>query len=1816
MSKNQVPCLRRFRGAVVVLATLVTLGFAQGADEGEPLLRLEAGGPTGYVTALAFSPDAQALYAGSWDKTVRVWRWNVAAGEYKLDPSAWRVPIGPGLDGAINAIAVSADGNWLAAAGRPVIRGSADFRSPGRILPTFGGMTDEMRLDEGTIHVFDTRTRVTHTLRGHRGEVRSLTFAPSDAERPLLLSAAREWNEPAGKFGGSVRLWDVVVKEPYVTGRLLPEPRHETWPKLAVRRTGAGTKALDVAIAWGDGIFRTWDVAGNRLAQAAEQGQFQDTVVFQESTGQFITGALADNGATRLRSWQSANGSLEPDAARSAELGRSEDAVSAPRALALASADPDAKPDLLVSVIHRHFVREPAKDQYEIWLLKIPVRGAEIQPIRLWSAGPPPRRLPVVATIPGGKHVAVTSGLEINVYAIVDLLAGRVRPQVLRSAGSSIGTVAFLEKEGAPLTLGLSERRGATPGSAAEFKAGDLVFDIEKTELADFAGDAGWKVAAPPAKGWRVEIQKREAAEAGAQPADKNTARQRLQVTENDERRGAIDLPSGHELTDYALAASREPPILAVASHHNGLPSLNLYNAATGQQVRQLSSHAGLVRSLAFSTDTQLLVSAADDQTVCIWRLADLDRIVGQRGLASGIAVRKTPDGLVVEVDETTALAAALKDGDVVLGRMVGNQLRPWETARDFYDTFWNATPGDTIQVRRSRGGALATAAVVVAQGADERKPLLSLFVTRAPAAKGRGWIGWSPLGPYQASGEDVEQHLGWHFNTGRPESPVAFAGAAQYREKYFRKGLLDSLIKTGLPPKVPDEAAKLPRPDLDLIVDGKDPQPLAGGIGGLVRFPPSRASLVVPDLASANIDKVELQVDDQPAMPLSRQEDGRTWAAELDLAAWKPGEHRIKATLFTREAMPQSFVEERRLRYQLPSPQLTVKNAKPTTAAEAVDQPQFAFSATVQPGVEGEMVDVVLRRRSGKDVAVVKEWSIRERLEISEMVTLEEGGNIVELEARNHNALKGFENFETSRERRTLNFSKAVQPGIVSAAIKPLQEGEPVQTLGLEGPPAIVTVDKIELSGELKEVGGALAVESSLGGPSADVKTLPAAAGKPAKFTTGEITLKPGIQTVILTRKAAAGLLIESGIQVDYRPPLPALAFDEPKADQTLIEGRDPQTLELSAKFPKAREPHPFKAAILLNGKRSKVEPAIDLEAGTISAKIPLELGENQVALELTNAWNPPKVLPVTKVSFLTLPSVTKFGELPDPQSPVVDVVVFGKSALPITQVDAAGVQLPKSAVRYDQGTGEWQGTIRDVALKGEASEIAVHAWNEHGKSLAPGILKLPAWRQPEPPPVVELAAGGNTTKTRYEIQFTVRSKSRLRSVNMQHDKVPVYYAPKLNELKSNADGWFIYEAKVPVTLKPGNNRFEVLAANESGSQFDQSLVNYIDPPARVVIDRLVTADLPTEQQCKVVTKGGRVQADKSSPTGKMMVYGHVEWSKTADEALTRRLQQVQVWVNGFQQAPVVISAPGKNLTSEFSAFIVLNQAKANQIQFALPELTSDLSTAFDIYVDCDKPVREQRLHLLVIGVGAPAGSEDELEKQVLTAMKARRSGREYRTSAFDRLAIYGPLVGSDITPQQVRSQLAIIKLKIDDLYRANRTSVRPANDVIMIYLQGGRLVHVDKDFFVTTRPSTDPRTARALQEKDPRIFLDVAVRSRTLADFLTHTTGAHILLLDVAGSLEADAGSKWPEQSRAAMLRYTWLKDSVVPPKAKLLAALPEAIQATGKLQEIGERIESIHSRLAAEYPQSIAYNRRVPEILQSLLLGEISAEPPTPP
>ena len=88
----------------------------------DPLLRLQREGPTA-VTALAFGwrgegADRQlVLYAGGYDKIVRTWV--RGANDTFEAGKTYRVPIGPGVEGTLNSLAVF---------GRRALVGGGDWR--------------------------------------------------------------------------------------------------------------------------------------------------------------------------------------------------------------------------------------------------------------------------------------------------------------------------------------------------------------------------------------------------------------------------------------------------------------------------------------------------------------------------------------------------------------------------------------------------------------------------------------------------------------------------------------------------------------------------------------------------------------------------------------------------------------------------------------------------------------------------------------------------------------------------------------------------------------------------------------------------------------------------------------------------------------------------------------------------------------------------------------------------------------------------------------------------------------------------------------------------------------------------------------------------------------------------------------------------------------------------------------------------------------------------------------------------------------------------------------------------------------------------------------------------------------------------------------------------------------------------------------------------------------------------------------------------------------------------------------------------------
>src|SRR5262249_54287493 len=178
-------------------ATVVRAGEesdAPPAPEGKPLLVLDAVGHTTVVKRVFFTPDASQVITVSGDKTVRVW--DVADGEpYRT----FRLPIGPGTEGALYSAALSADGKRLAVSGMPIGRGALGMLiyilglDSGKVETVLKGHSepvvglawspDGRRLAsaslDNTARIYDVRSGQTeHTLQCHRGSVKAIAYSP------------------------------------------------------------------------------------------------------------------------------------------------------------------------------------------------------------------------------------------------------------------------------------------------------------------------------------------------------------------------------------------------------------------------------------------------------------------------------------------------------------------------------------------------------------------------------------------------------------------------------------------------------------------------------------------------------------------------------------------------------------------------------------------------------------------------------------------------------------------------------------------------------------------------------------------------------------------------------------------------------------------------------------------------------------------------------------------------------------------------------------------------------------------------------------------------------------------------------------------------------------------------------------------------------------------------------------------------------------------------------------------------------------------------------------------------------------------------------------------------------------------------------------------------------------------------------------------------------------------------------------------------------------------------------------------------------
>jgi WD40 repeat protein len=1820
---------RRWFVALLVFCTVGT-AFGQvrklARGEKEPFLRVESGGHMAYVTAVAFAPDGKTLYSAGHDKVVRVWTLN-DKGRFEPAPEAFRMPIGPGQEGIINALAVSPDGEWLAVGGMGAARDVAGFRQSGIVLPVTGAMTQDMWLDRGQIYLFNVRTGKVRLLREHEGAVVSLAFAPAfTGKAPLLVSAARERDTEIDKYKGLICVWDVQSGK-MLDNRFLPDTRRR--PGLAIRHTGPGLLDERLAIAWGDGFLRFWDLSQrNQPLLKIPDLRFNTAIAFVPGSDRFLTGGLYGHDG-QLRWWDDvAGGPQRPEVRPLVFQPRNPDDYLLPQAFAFLPAGA-AQPNLVAVVVGRA-TKVGGIEDYQLHVVDL--NGGPTRVTRLWEGSDLPA--PALAASPGDDFLAVAGDTQTHAVRVFQLpvAPGAKALQVLRGAGTDFGRVAFATN--ARKELGLILRPAAATGLTPPLRAveeTDLAFHFAERRLTPAPGN-GWTITRPAPDGWTVDFSQRKEEGEGD---DKKITVARFVVRHGDLEKEVI-LPAPEQVDGYALlppARGIDTAVLAVASWDRTAfePLLYLYRVDTGEPVRQFKGHVEHIRSLAFTPDGRLLASAAEDQTVAVWSLTNLDKVLNRRGLVRGLSVKEDKDNHTVFVSQVKADSPArgkVEEKDVVEALELPGQKKslPIKQPMEFYlNVFHHSKPGDMVGVR-VRGQGIVN--LPVGQGIDERKPLFSLFVKSDRDGKPREWIGWSPVGPYDASGARAEEYLGWHFNTGDEERPTTFAPAGQYRKQYYKEGLLKYLVAQGdLAAALATRERELPPPPRPVMT------PFIGEIGPaapkdaqgriLVQRLPATLKLPVDNVDPDEIASVGWRFDGGGVQQFTSDDGSGEWTVDLSNQAWRRGPHQVDVVVELKHGDRKEFTGTLLLRYQPPPPLVRFTPAwfERTFGGDAplpgcvegqvLRLPQQAaaqlvLEGEVQPGADGENVRVTLTQAGKAPLTPPRRF--RQALE------LQPGDNQIELRAANQGALAGFENAETTAWHLAVRYQPprvVVPPEVVLNEVRP-SSGDAVVVE--PGRPAVVQRRVVRLVGRIK---GA----EELTEAKRDGKDLADFKGQSELRLNEEVTLKPGVNQVTLMARTEHSKPAETTLTIEYQPELPRLVVRR-VAPPEVVEGRPRPELEIDADLafpPDAAPAADCKATLLLGGKELPIP--IQNQKLTIRHKldgVELKPGDNVVQVRLSHRWNRSTTVDVLRLPWRRPPQIVAI-ERPEGADkgvqvdrPLVSIRARVESAtdLPLTRAEVN--ERAAQVRRIDRDRGLWEVEATDVPLEEGDNNVTLQVWNPDGAALRPRVVKVnvkPARKVL--PPVVRFTNPIGTSaivpEPTFPVQFTVQSDESLKSIELRRGD-EVLYRGDPAKLPKNALG--LYEIPVRVRLKTGPNALDAIAVNEGGEgRAVPVTLSYTPQPVHFEFDKVVTADDP-DKELAPEEKDKRLVFTRA-PGDRVVVRGTIVWPDETDPRLNQA-GEVRVWVNGFQQPPVKLQrrSDAKSRKREFEAEVVLNQTQKNRVEFELPGLAQEAGKRREFLIDCAKPRPPETWHVLVVGVGDK--DQTQLKDRVLKAVRSQPGVR----GAF-QVRLYGPLT-EDVSPETVYAQLRRIKKVID-----TQAAQGSANDVLMVYYIGQEAVKSEGHFFTTDVSEAEPDLKRS------------GLSVQELRDsFLSNTLGARVVLLDVAreptvqgAAAAVDRVAQWTDKDRVGILRYSYEggRTPTIPPEARLLTAWNTFLDANRNpdrpvvLDDVGQAVAQDFVQTSQDpLPRSRKYtgltlSENLPEGLRSLTVEHKTATKP---
>lgn len=735
----------------------------------DPILRICAGGHSGTIKALAFTPDSRRLCSAGLDKNVAVWNLRAISRDLRrvfLRERIIRWQVGRGPRGSIQALAAAPSDGLLAFGGYGLMGGLGEIML---VDPTTGKMDAVLDL--------------------HRQAIASLAFS-ADGKRLVSADTVGQailWQRPDRVAENKSAEWEPTV---------LQQPDEVAHGKSDARAIAAGPKFRPITIAGNRWIvlpeFKGRDSAGRlqwHLRRIRLDGPDQSKTLPVVHHG-LVTALAASGDGSRLASadWQ---GNLFIwDLGRGVLL-----ETLRPKAIVLClSFSPDGKKLLAGTARTKSGTDKSPRSRLLVWDMET----FEHKVLRLQ-----PDHIHACQFSPDGDNIAYLGGAENDVYlqAAPKTVQANKPPRVDRLGGKSrrVLRVAFASEEPfyrIAMGTDLTRRDGRAHVSLQQ------CFDIRQSDLVQTKrmDESDWLGNDWLAGDWTARRNKDGT----------------LRLLKNGRPKGKVDLASqlpgldeGNPICSGWLTdgQGKTTAVLVGTNRQNSIYVCRLVEEGVCPIVRHFRGHSDLVTSIGVSRDLKYLVSGSFDGTVKLWSLAALedgghdngdgkDNKKGRVGRDSfsrwGADFQIKDKRLVVEKMQPAGplFRKGMRKGDTLDGIQWPVDSRsnslvddPAEILEQLAELPW----GTQVVFKYSRRGARRTDFQLL----PAWQPLASLLVSSE-----RQWAFWTPEGYYNASVEGYTL-FGWQINHGLRRLP-SFYRADQFARRLERPDVIRGLLEAG----------------------------------------------------------------------------------------------------------------------------------------------------------------------------------------------------------------------------------------------------------------------------------------------------------------------------------------------------------------------------------------------------------------------------------------------------------------------------------------------------------------------------------------------------------------------------------------------------------------------------------------------------------------------------------------------------------------------------------------------------------------------------------------------------------------------------------------------------------------------------------------------------------------------------------------------------------------------------------------------------------------------------------------------------------